>query len=117
MIRPKCSIVGCNNLATKIYNKKHKKQYYRKLCSKHFELHYGIRQQKQLQRKASAYGVSVKEFSKIKITGCSFCKWNKCNCDIHRIKNGKDGGRYTKENIIVLCPNCHRLVHRGLIKI
>jgi hypothetical protein len=115
--RPKCKIEGCCNVATKIYSKKHKKQYYRSLCGKHYEIHYGIREQKRLQRGAIAHGFSVEQFTEIKMSACSLCGWNKASCDIHRIVNGKDGGKYIKENIIVLCPNCHRLVHRGLIKI
>lgn len=48
---------------------------------------------------------------------CQVCGWNKANCDLHRIIPGNKGGKYTEDNIIVLCPNCHRLVHRGLLKI
>lgn len=44
---------------------------------------------------------------------CSLCGWLG-PCDKHRLKAGKDGGGYTPGNIIVVCPNCHRLLHRGL---
>jgi predicted HNH restriction endonuclease len=27
---------------------------------------------------------------------------------------GKDGGRYVADNVISLCPNCHRCVHLGI---
>jgi len=38
--------------------------------------------------------------------------------DVHRWKvEGKDGGRYTKSNSVVLCANDHRLVHSGIITI
>ena len=29
----------------------------------------------------------------------------------HRIKPGKEGGTYQKDNVTWLCPNCHTLVH------
>jgi hypothetical protein len=47
-------------------------------------------------------------------TKCSVCGW-KGPCDSHRILRGKDGGKYVAGNVVVLCPNCHRLAHRGLL--
>lgn len=37
--------------------------------------------------------------------------------DTHRIVPGAEGGRYTSENSVCLCSNCHRLVHAGDIVI
>ena len=38
--------------------------------------------------------------------------------DVHRWKTeGKDGGKYTKGNSLVLCANHHRMVHAEVIKI
>ena len=38
--------------------------------------------------------------------------------DVHRWKvEGKDGGRYTKGNSVVLCANHHRMVHADQIEI
>lgn len=37
--------------------------------------------------------------------------------DIHRIKAGKDNGRYTKFNSVTLCCLCHRKVHDNQITI
>lgn len=37
--------------------------------------------------------------------------------DNHRIKPGCEGGKYTKNNVCVLCSNCHRKVHSGDIVI
>lgn len=39
---------------------------------------------------------------------CSKCGWAG-PCDLHRIHPGSKGGKYVKENVVVLCPNCHRL--------
>lgn len=33
-------------------------------------------------------------------------------CHVHRIIRGKDGGQYEGENVIPLCPPCHRVVDR-----
>lgn len=45
---------------------------------------------------------------------CSVCGWNKAGCDRHRI-DPKRG--YLVENVISLCPNCHRLVGLGLLTV
>jgi len=38
--------------------------------------------------------------------------------DVHRFAiAGKDGGKYWRPNITVLCSNCHRKVHAGKIQI
>lgn len=39
---------------------------------------------------------------------CEICGWGEAPCDRNRI-NSKVG--YIRENVIVLCPNCHRLYH------
>ena len=48
---------------------------------------------------------------------CQFCKWNKDNCDVHHMVPRKDGGKWERDNLILVCPNCHRLLHRGKLKI
>lgn len=48
---------------------------------------------------------------------CEKCGWNEANCDVHHRHPKSKGGLHTIENAIVLCPNHHRLVHRGLIKL
>jgi hypothetical protein len=60
------------------------------------------------------FKVAVKPTVRLNKTKCSVCGW-KGPCDSHRILRGKDGGRYTAGNVIVVCPNCHRLAHRGLL--
>jgi 5-methylcytosine-specific restriction endonuclease McrA len=37
--------------------------------------------------------------------------------DVHRIKEGASGGKYTKFNTVVLCANCHRKVHDQQLKL
>jgi len=45
---------------------------------------------------------------------CSRCGWVG-PCDRAHIIPKKLGGTYASENIRILCPNCHRLLDRGLI--
>jgi 5-methylcytosine-specific restriction endonuclease McrA len=46
---------------------------------------------------------------------CMCCGWDKGPCDTHHILPKSQGGQYTLENGIILCPNCHRLAGCGLI--
>ena len=39
---------------------------------------------------------------------CEKCGWKESYCDRHRLVREKG---YCRENVIVLCPNCHRLAH------
>lgn len=45
---------------------------------------------------------------------CENCGWDKTGCDRHR--RVRERG-YFKENVIVLCPNCHRLAHQNLLDV
>ena len=45
---------------------------------------------------------------------CKICGWN-ISIDIHHIIPLSDNGTNKEENLISLCPNHHRMVHRGLI--
>ena len=43
---------------------------------------------------------------------CRFCEEsNQAVLDVHRIHEGKDGGKYTGDNCVVVCANCHRKIH------
>lgn len=38
--------------------------------------------------------------------------------DVHRWRvEGKDGGKYSNDNCIVVCVKCHRLIHADKIRI
>jgi hypothetical protein len=47
------------------------------------------------------------------------CKFCPCNIyeflDVHRIKEGNEGGKYTDQNTVVCCRKCHQLIHDGKI--
>lgn len=105
-MKPKCQEPGCENNA-ELSNRAYHKDYYRKVCSKHKRLKYGMPTSSKRQREY---------FHKIKKGICVICGW-KGPCDIHRIVHGNAGGRYTRGNVVEICPNCHRLEHQGLMKI
>ena len=59
-----------------------------------------------------------KKETKLGAKKCYFCEEdNYCSLDVHRIKEGQHGGRYTQDNTIVCCVNCHRKIHDGKIQI
>ncbi|MBA7473854.1 hypothetical protein ES707_09199 [subsurface metagenome] len=99
--RPKCAVEGCNNLALPEANGT-----YHQFCTKHHREKYG------------QPNISGKEKIRARFIAneCVLCGW-KGPCDRHRLKLGKDGGKYIKGNIVILCPNCHRLLHRGKLTI
>lgn len=49
---------------------------------------------------------------------CTACGWyiEGVGCDIHHIVPRSSGGSNDHSNLAYICPNCHRLVHSGLIK-
>ena len=56
--------------------------------------------------------------NKALITGtkeCLSCGWNKTVCDIHHIIPKSKGGTDNFDNLTILCPNCHRLIHKGFL--
>lgn len=47
---------------------------------------------------------------------CHFCgvdDYALLHC--HRIVPGEEGGRYTDNNVVVVCSNCHNRIHDGQI--
>lgn len=46
--------------------------------------------------------------------GCSICQWNAASCDIHHIIPKREGGTNDMSNLIVICPNCHRMAHEKI---
>jgi ribosomal protein L37AE/L43A len=58
----------------------------------------------------------IKQLSKNIIKSCFNCGWDKSICDIHHIIEKKDGGSDEINNLTVVCPNCHRMIHRNVLK-
>lgn len=48
--------------------------------------------------------------------GCSNCGWNITTCDVHHIGGRKIDDCDNHNNLSLLCPNCHRMVHEGYLK-
>jgi hypothetical protein len=42
---------------------------------------------------------------------CSLCGWCESTCDIHHILPKSKGGSDKMDNLICVCPNCHRSLH------
>ncbi len=67
---------------------------------------------------------TIMELSKRTITkllkrlniGCSRCGWNESTCDIHHINGKKIPDYDNHDNLTIVCPNCHRLIHTHKIK-
>jgi len=47
---------------------------------------------------------------------CVNCGWDKTTCDIHHIDGRKIDDYNNHKNLTYLCPNCHRMVHEGLLE-
>lgn len=43
--------------------------------------------------------------------GCAICEWNESTCDIHHIIEKSNGGTDDISNLIIVCPNHHRMIH------
>lgn len=60
------------------------------------------------------------ELLKSKFNFCSCmvegCEYNK-TYDVHRLVEGKNGGKYEIGNMFAICPNHHAELHRGLIEL
>ena len=100
---PKCSVDGCDNNAMNQGRGR-----YRERCSSHHKKKYGLLNMTSSKREAYRTFPIADQ--------CSVCGW-KGPCDRHRVIMGRDGGDYRYGNVMILCPNCHRLLHLGLLGI
>lgn len=48
---------------------------------------------------------------------CEICGWDKGSCDIHHRRQRVNGGNDDESNLIIVCPNCHRLIHENKLKV
>lgn len=61
---------------------------------------------------------SKKQIKKLIEKKCYFCGEDDYDLlDVHRILEGKDGGKYVDHNMVVSCSLCHRKIHAGRIEI
>lgn len=106
-----CSVPGCGRPQDMKENRNGVKRWY-KLCRHHRKP--GQPTQYRVVKDAANAGVpKFIPINPLATDHCSICDWHG-PCDKHRVKAGKDGGTYERGNLIVVCPNCHRLLHRGI---
>lgn len=61
---------------------------------------------------------SKKQIKKLSDKNCYFCRESDYDLlDVHRIVEGKNGGKYHEMNTITVCCLCHRKIHSGKIKV
>ena len=89
-----CENDGCTNSQCVAHKRCDGSYAYYRFCNYHHKL--------------SRYGL-------LDVTSCERCGWDKSYLDAHRIKNGKDGGKYENGNVLMLCANCHRIEHVGYV--
>lgn len=111
----------------KYYLTKQKYKYICEKCNKEFYRFYKFKENRKIRCDECKRKVkhsnnnfnNIKELSKRTISKifkrlkikCSICGWNKATCDIHHILPRKSGGTDDNSNLVILCPNCHRMVH------
>src|SRR3954469_1326719 len=98
-MRPICNVDNCHNLAMYKGRMKSGKSKFRKMCQTHYRKEKGIIRNR-------FQDIEIIEMSK---RPCARCGWNESYCDRHRIIPASQGGKYNRDNVIPLCPNCHRL--------
>ena len=77
-------------------------------CKQH-RVHY-----KNIQNINSLLDISKRTITKIlkrSNAKCVICGWDESTCDIHHIIPKSQGGSNTSDNLIIVCPNCHRVIH------
>lgn len=67
-------------------------------------------------RKNSKSVLSIKSFYNILgFLPCELCGWTESVRDIHHIIPVSKGGKNEINNLIVVCPNHHRMIHNNLV--
>ena len=78
-------------------------------CKKHNRLH-SKNKSEIITLKDISKRTFVKTLKRMNVK-CSICGWNESTCDVHHINPKQCGGTDDFSNLIVLCPNCHRICH------
>ncbi|MGV8961856.1 MAG: HNH endonuclease [Candidatus Saccharimonadaceae bacterium] len=68
------------------------------------------------QKSISDESISIKTLYKLfKDIPCELCQWNETSRDLHHIIKVSQGGTNELNNLICVCPNCHRMIHNNLV--
>lgn len=95
-----CVVPGCSRLGvSKGYTERGKKRWSR-YCQFHEKARQGLPE-------------GARKQAHILNSKCEVCGWDKAPCDRHRVEPAVG---YTRSNVKVLCPNCHRLETLGLLQ-
>lgn len=54
---------------------------------------------------------TIKKILKRANCKCKICGYDRATCDIHHIVAKSKGGPDSTDNLIIVCPNCHREIH------
>jgi len=90
--------------------KKTSKGTYQALCSWCDEKRFGIRKRKQFYVYRCNGERIYRKFKEECCSRCGFIAENRCQLDVHHIDQNHHNN--DPNNLITLCANCHRLIHR-----
>lgn len=72
--------------------------------------------QKNYRFKQKVEGINIRTLYKIfKDVPCEICGWSETTRDLHHIEEISKGGKNEVDNLISVCPNHHRMIHKNLI--
>jgi hypothetical protein len=113
--RGTCAVEGCSKKTTHKKLRKDGTYSWRIRCWTHERdktPYPGQPPAREKNKKGSMFRVLASELG-----ACVKCGWDKVSCDKHRLVPGCQGGKYEKDNIVMLCPNCHRMAHYGILEL
>lgn len=114
--RGNCVAAGCPNPQAKKINAQTQALDYESHCSACLAQSSVVANKRARERaRVAAKTAGAKVRLETKNKPCIRCGWAEGPSQVHRIVPGRDGGRYTRDNVVPLCPNCHSLVTFGLI--
>lgn len=73
---------------------------------------YGVRVQNSTKRRLLVLKQAF-NFETCMVEGCGYSK----TFDVHRLVEGKDGGKYEIGNMFAVCPNHHAEIHRRVCRV
>ncbi len=97
----KCVIDGCHKMGRSKGKNFNGESYYGLYCDFHHKTRSSFKEAPLFRAQATILNDK-----------CERCGWDEAYCDRHRIQSEIG---YTRSNVRVLCPNCHRLATIGKI--
>ena len=72
--------------------------------------------QKNYRKSQRVEGTNIKLLYKLfEDVPCEICGWKETTRDLHHIQEVSQGGTNEVDNLISVCPNHHRMIHKNLI--